>query len=300
MIHISYASEKDTPQVKRLWTEAFGEEMPYTGWYFHNIYRPERCLCLYEADNIVSCLQYAPYKMQFLGKQIPVAYLVGVCTDPSYQHKGYARHLLAEIDADLAKQYRLLLLYTDIPAFYQPLGFCHCYRLNHMELPARFDPGQKKKWRSGTLSYQDIAEYDRIYTLMTADMDGFIRRTPANWLNFLGDFLCDEGALFRKDDAYLLWCMDNGKPRVKELGYGNAAAIADGLSLAAHLAAARGYDSFIWDAPLSAPLPPGITGKIMPYVMAKLCGSREKAEETAQNTQDYLYRGKHLWINEMT
>ena len=295
MTDLRYAAEGDINAVKRLWTEAFGDDEPYTGWYFHNIWRSGRTLCLFEAAELAACVQFAPYRMQLGEREIPVAYVVGLCTAPPHQHKGYARRLLERLDEDLRSDCKALLLYTDIPGFYRPLGFCTCYHLKRVRIPARFDAQQLSIWQAGTLAYPDLDRYAAIYRQMTTGLDGFLLRDYAGWLTFFGDFLCDNGALYLCDDAYLLWCYDDdGGARVKEIGYANERALAKSLRLAAHLAAARELDSVIWDAPLTAPVPEGMTEKTLPYVMARLTG--KNSGETAA----FFGSSPSLWINEMT
>ena len=41
---IRYAVEQDKPQIRSLWEQGFGNDEPYTSWYFSRVYRSERTL----------------------------------------------------------------------------------------------------------------------------------------------------------------------------------------------------------------------------------------------------------------
>ena len=133
MISIRYATTNDKEAVMQLWAEAFGADEPY--------------LCLFDEQHLVSSLQYAPKRLCLHHQELPVAYLVGVCTSKVHQGHGYARKLLRHIRKELQKNYQLLMLYTDIPDFYRPLGFTHCYQLNRYHFPAQAEDTLPTGWQ---------------------------------------------------------------------------------------------------------------------------------------------------------
>ena len=286
---IEYATELHTEKIRQLWEEAFGNAQPYTGWYFHNIFRPERTLCLFIDDIPAGCLQYAPRKIRLNGQDISAAYIVGLCVSRKHRHHGYATMLMKRIADDLTRQgYQMLLLYPDIPDFYRKLGFIEYNRLRQVVIPAESKDGSVKKWRAGTLSYPDLDQYAAIYKKMTAGWDGWAIRNYADWLTFFGDFLCDNGAIFLKDDAYLLCCEDeSGIYHIKEAGFADGPAMTDCLEMASHLAATKDLNAICWDAPEHLPF----NGDTVPYVMAKPLGDVDILPQKSKYP---------LWINEMT
>jgi predicted acetyltransferase len=301
MYSIAYAREQDLPAVHALWRGAFGDDEPYTSWYFYTIYRPERTFCLFVGATMAACLQYAPYALSLHGQRLPIAYLVGVCTAPPFQQQGLSRALVRYALTQLRAAYRLVLLATDIPEFYQSFGFCHCYWLRRHILPAAATiPGSNGQWRASGILDDDIDCYSHIYRRMTTHLDGYLARSRENWRHFLADFFCDEGGIYLTADAYLLWIIENGVLKIKELGFTSGAALMRGLSLGRQIAASRGFDSIIWDAPLAIPAPPA--APLLPHVMAIFCDALDSGSSglIASHTRELLGSSSKLWVNEIT
>ncbi len=299
MISIRYATTNDKEAVMQLWAEAFGADEPYFSWYFQTVYRPERTLCLFDGQRLVSSLQYAPKRLRLHHQELPVAYLVGVCTSKVHQGHGYARKLLRHIRKELQKNYQLLMLYTDIPDFYRPLGFTHCYQLNRYHFPAQTEATLPTGWQLGTLSEQNVAVYNNIYQQMTANMDGYIVRNIINWREFIADFLCDGGSLYFNNNAYLLWMIDNQQCKIKEIGYRDQQSLIAALNLAQHIAAREGYAEISWDAPANVLLPT-YSALPIPYVMAVSTAEINPPDDLAQYTKNLFGTSTKLWVNEMT
>jgi len=299
MINVAYARPQDTAAVKALWGEAFGTDEPYFSWYFENIYRAERTLCLFVENTMAASVQYAPYTLKLHDKKKPVAYLVGVCTSPPYQHRGYAHILLRYLINDLRDAYRFLMLYTDIPGFYQAFGFSHCYYLRRHILSAGVCPGILRRWDTAFLTDADINHCDQIYQKMTVDLDGYIIRSPAEWRHFFEDFLCDGGSLFLSEDAYLLWMIDEGVCKIKEIGYTNKNALDNALIFGKKIAKKEGFATLIWDAPLAAPLLVSNT-TLVPHVMVLSCGCTGSPAVIAAHAKKCFNDPTKLWVNEIT
>ncbi|NLF80204.1 MAG: GNAT family N-acetyltransferase [Clostridia bacterium] len=301
MYNIRLARNEDMPAVRSLWCEAFGGDEPYTSWYFREIYRPERTFSLCEAGQIVSCMQYAPYILSLHGRRLPVAYLAGLCTAPAFRRNGFAQALLLYAMGQLSPQYIALLMATDIPDFYYRFGFCHCYQLRRHILSAALSAAISPLWRQSALSEPDLEQCDRIYRRMTARLDGYVIRGHANWRNFLTDFLCDGGGLYVANDAYLLWIIEDGMLKIKELGFTSRAALQRGVVLGRQIAADRDSPGIIWDAPLAVPAPAGAL--LRPHVMAVSCAALQActdAEEIAAQTKKLFGSSPKLWVNEIT
>lgn len=303
MLELGYATTQDKAEIIRLWQEAFGDDEPYTSWYFANIYQKERTFCLYGDEKKpgkkpISVIQFAPYSLFLHGESIDVCYLVGVCTDSRYQGQGYAAKLMRYAINELSSRFRLIMLYTDIPAFYQPFGFSHCYGQQTINIPAAPSADIPHIWQRSSLIPADIASCQRIYQQMTSELNGYILRSEDNWRNYLADFLCGEGRLYLKDDAYLLWFVDEDRiAKIKEIGYSSQAALGEALDLAAHIAKSNGLAQISWQAPLSAPC---AKGDIVPHVMARDCTAQGSAQEIIAATQKLFGESQNLWVNEIT
>lgn len=276
-----WALDKDKPAVMALWAKGFEHYEPYYSWYFSTVYRPELTLCDFKGLHLAAMLQISPYTLQLRGAALKVAYLVGVITDPDFRGQGRGHALLQEALGFLAQQgYAAALLYTDIPAFYAPLGYRHCYTRQQLSLPAGMfplltaQPHSKIAWRAGSLR-DDISVLSDIYTGMTESYHGYIRRTAKDWKKYLGEHHCDKALLsLAESRAYLLYTVDDEKLHVIELGFACADTLAEALAKAACLAAAAGVTCITWPAPPDAPqlLPhiPADFWQRRPFVMARL------------------------------
>lgn len=295
---IRYATPKDISQVRALWELGFGDEQPYTGWYFDTVYRPERTLLLHDAGELRSALQFAPYKLWLNGAERPVAYLVGVVTHPDHRHRGYGHALLREILQHLREQgFLLAMLYTDVPGFYAPLGFVHCYQLRRIGIKAR-ETGVPEGWEPGEIG-SDISRLDAIYRRMTAPWNGYILRREGDWRNFLEELACDQGQIWLNRDTYVLWYIEEGIAKVREIGFTDEASLRSALDMAAILAARCGFDQAEWLAPLNSP--PSLGGETIPHVMTcRLDKPELDGGELAQATLELFSDAAHNWVNEKT
>lgn len=298
---IRYALAQDKPQIRSLWEQGFGDDEPYTGWYFSRVYRSERTLLYEDAGRILSSLQQAPYGLSVGGRELPAAYIVGVVTDESCRGRGYASELLRRGLNDLAQAgYELALLYTDIPGFYEPLGFTCCYSLRHLRFAAAegSDAFAKRE-----LTPEAVAHCADIYRHMCKSFNGYVLRTADNWLTYAGDWLTDErNGLYIGKDAYILTDVSEDAFAVKEIGYADPEALTQALACCAHLATAKGYPGFTWDAPESAPLPRQAEETRRPWVMARIAGQTElSATDAAAATRSLLGApDPRLWVGEIT
>ncbi len=298
---IRYATAQDKPRIRCLWEQGFGNDEPYTGWYFSRVYRSERTLLYEEAGTILSSLQLAPYVLCVGGRELPAAYIVGVVTDEGHRGRGYASELLRRALNDLDHDgYRLALLYTDIPGFYEPLGFTCCYGLRRLRFAAAAGSDAFARREPDA---ETIAHCDKVYRSMCRSFDGYVLRSHDNWLTYSGDWLTDKrNGLYVGDNAYILTDVSEETFAVKEIGFADGEALTQALACCAHLAAAQGYPDFIWDAPESAPLPRQEEETRRPWVMARVTGQGElTAPDAAAATRKLLGApDPRLWVGEIT
>jgi len=247
-------------------------------------------------------LQTAPYTLMLNGAESPIAYLVGVVTDQRYRRRGYGHALLREALRRLREQgCRLAMLYTDVPGFYAPLGFVHCYQLRPVMIPAQdrfLPPG----WEQVPITDQSIARLDRVYRPMTASWNGYLVRTAENWRNYLEEQRCDQGQIWLSDHAYVLWYEPGEQPEIRELGFADEMSLSSALEVAGALAGSRGLRHIKWLAPLAAPLPALSGEALKPYVMACRLDRPELDGDTLAAATLALFRdtAQRNWINEMT
>lgn len=299
---LRYAAAQDQLQVRALWEQGFGSEEPYTGWYFSNVYRSERTLVYEEDGKLYSSLQLAPYTLSLRGRELPAAYIVGVVTEQAAQGRGYASALIRRALNDLGKEGReLALLYTDIPGFYQPLGFTCCYSLRQLHFPA--SSGSSVGFEKITPTADNLTRCQEVYRRMCRHLDGYVIRTVSSWQTYVGDWLSDErNGLYLGPEAYILTDIAETGFAVKEIGYADEKALRQALNYCGVLAAASGYPEFYWDAPESAPLPRQKGEALRPWVMARICGKGGlSAAAAAAATRHFLDApDPRLWVGEIT
>lgn len=301
---IRYTRKNETAAVRRLWVEGFGDAAPYTGWYFREIYREERTLAAFDdAGTMMACLQFAPYTLRLQDKPLPIAYVVGVVTGAAYRNRGVGHALLRQAVTDLtAGGMRAALLYTDIPEYYAPLGFVHCYYLRALSFPAK-DAPLPHHWRQRGSDSAAVADCDRIYRRMIRNFDGSVLRTPQNWRGFLGEHDTDQGGILSSEQAYLLWLPDENVLRLREIGYADKRALLDALEVAQRFAADQGFDRVLWHAPAAAPLLRQGGERRLPHVMARrldLPADAEPQAVAAATLDLFGAPNDRLWVNELT
>jgi GNAT superfamily N-acetyltransferase len=114
-------------QVKQLWKMCFDDTDAFIELYFEHKYTYQASRILRSGDVIVAALQTLPYKMTFLGRTLPVAYISGACTHPDYRRRGVMAELMNQTFSHLAK--RRTPIATLIPAspdlldYYRRFGF---------------------------------------------------------------------------------------------------------------------------------------------------------------------------------
>lgn len=90
----------DIPAMKRLWQQAFGDEMAVIDGFFNTGFDKTRCQCLYEDGLLAAAL----YWFDCLWQGQKVAYIYAVATEKGFRGKGLCRRLMEKTHAHLQKQ----------------------------------------------------------------------------------------------------------------------------------------------------------------------------------------------------
>lgn len=93
---IELANNDTEASVREMWKTVFEDEDDYIDLYFSRKYKNENTLIYFEKGLAVASLQMNPYTLSFYGKKVPFYYLVGLCTLPEYQKKGYMSQLISK------------------------------------------------------------------------------------------------------------------------------------------------------------------------------------------------------------
>ena len=275
-----WANNSDLAAIKKLWANDFEAYEPYFSWYFKEGYLPERTLCYFADNTLAAMLQLAPYKLKLRGAELPIHYYVGVVTDPAFRGLGLGHALLQYTEQWLRqKGSAAAFFYTDIPRYYQPLGYRHCYQLKTLQLAdealtelatSQTDGGWRHiDWR---LEWPVL---DAIYQKMIRNYEGCILRTAADWFYYLGEQECDGAQILSlSGQAYLVAVQNKETLRIMELGFAEPRQIPQALAAAARLAKSKGLFCLEWAAPadIAVILPQFAAAgwQTKPFVMARL------------------------------
>lgn len=127
-------TEKLEKVCRRLWKDNFDDSGEYISFYFSDRWK-ESTTIIYGEE---SMLHLNPYRMQLFGREKTIYYIVGVCTDKAYRHRGY-------MDALLRESFRYIyendapFVYL-MPAdekIYLPYDFTNVYTVNSFEIALR-------------------------------------------------------------------------------------------------------------------------------------------------------------------
>lgn len=101
---IQFANEHTELSVRWMWKICFEDTDEFIDLFFTRQYKHENTLIYFEGNKAVASLQMIPYTITFYGKEIPFAYLAGLCTLPEYRNKGYMGMLIKESHKVLAER----------------------------------------------------------------------------------------------------------------------------------------------------------------------------------------------------
>ncbi|MDR1592487.1 MAG: GNAT family N-acetyltransferase [Prevotellaceae bacterium] len=89
--------------VKTLWQICFDDTEQFVDCYFENLYSDTCNEAIVRNAQLIAATQLLSFPLQWSGKELPVAYLSGICTHPDYRRQGVMRALL---DTVLNRLYR--------------------------------------------------------------------------------------------------------------------------------------------------------------------------------------------------
>lgn len=122
-MNIDTPSARHIPELRRLWTEAFGDSEAFLDLYFGTAFHQKRCRVALEDDSVVAALYWFDCSVQ----EQPYAYLYAIATASSRKHRGICHRLMEDTHNVLASAgYQGVLLVPGSPAlfeFYKTLGY---------------------------------------------------------------------------------------------------------------------------------------------------------------------------------
>ena len=162
MPELRAAAPQDTPALRRLWQQAFGDGDTLLDFFFASGYRPEDMLVLAEGGQICSMLYLMPQALTGPGFCVPARYVYALATDTAARGQGYARQLL-DYAAGRTRALGGACL-TTVPAqpslhrFFSSAGFAEGFSTRLAEYAA----GRLPPCPAGALTYLTPAAYNSL------------------------------------------------------------------------------------------------------------------------------------------
>lgn len=185
-------------EIEELWRVCFNDADEFIRLYFDEVYKEDHALVIEKQGRIVSSLQLLPYSVWMEGKEIPLAYIAGVCTHPSEQKKGYMNQLMREADDWLI--HRNIPLAALIPAepwlfdVYRKYGYSEAfYYSTACYLPASLPPQNHYRVRVAPPSCPGLYPY---FDKKLKERSACVLHSEADFQVILKDLALDDGSVF--------------------------------------------------------------------------------------------------------
>lgn len=121
-----------------MWQRIFHDTVPYTQFYFNEVYGKNEILLETDQDQIRGMLHLNPYRLHLAGHSVDAHYIVGVSTEEEYRRQGVMRNLLKETFTTLRDRGEAFtyLMPAD-EAYYLPFDF----RFGMTQYEQELEPG---------------------------------------------------------------------------------------------------------------------------------------------------------------
>jgi predicted acetyltransferase len=190
-----------------MWKICFEDTDAFIDLFFLRKYEHDNTLVYYENDMAVASLQMFPYTITFYGREIPFAYLAGLCTLPEYRNKGYMAQLIRQ--AHKVLEYREIPLTILIPAQDRLFGFYGKFGYEQV-----FDKSEKPLYSFGKILQEtpDIETAYSFFDLLYRSRDFCVQKSFQNFKDIVEEYKYDgspekydlAGMARIIDDKYLL------------------------------------------------------------------------------------------------
>ena len=213
--------------IRQLWVQCFGDEEPWTSWYFAHHYKAEHTWVGVKGGTVVAQAHLLPHRQYLRGAWRDTVYFVGVCVDEALRGSGLGREIMATALAELRRTgVSISVLQPRWPEFYRPLGWDFCYSRRFYHLPLTVAevllgslPVEGLTWIADA---DDMAALPRLYEKFVQPRHGYVCRQPGAWQRLLADHRGDGGkvGLLLKGTepaGYALYKIDGELLRVREM-----------------------------------------------------------------------------------
>jgi predicted acetyltransferase len=222
-----FCRDEEFPAIRELWVQCFGDEEPWTSWYFSHHYKAEHTWVGLKAGTVVAQAHLLPHRQFLRGAWRDTVYFVGVCVDETLRGSGIGREIMATALAELRRTgVNISILQPRWPEFYRPLGWDFCYSRRFYHLPLAVAevllesaPEPNLTWLADS---SDTKVLSALYEKFIQPRHAYVCRQPDDWRRLLADHRGEggkAGLLLAGDDpvGYALYKIDGELLRVREL-----------------------------------------------------------------------------------
>lgn len=147
---------------KKLWENNFDDSEKYIKYYFDDRWKESiTFLC-----DDKSMLHLNPYDMRLFGEKKTIFYIVGVCTDKEYRHKGYMDFMLKNVFGKLYNENApFVYLMPASEKIYTPYGFRGMYDVTSFKALKKEAGGKAyndRKVSCDIKEFDDLSEIEKI------------------------------------------------------------------------------------------------------------------------------------------
>ena len=254
------ACATDASELRQMWVKAFGDEQPWTDWFFAVHHRAENIWVGVSEGIPVAQAHLLPHVLRVRGIDFPVCYIVGVCVRESLRGSGVGKALMTSLMEEAGRRGFLAgILQPRYPEFYRKLGWNYFVdkRVFRAELPVKASRFNRREENSADCLPDQIILGD-IYTKYTAGLHAYAVREARHWETLLAEHCGDGGKVFiyggdTSPTAYALYHTKFGNLTAREVAYTDSEARDDLLFSLSDEATRIGSEWMEWTDPGEAP-----------------------------------------------
>lgn len=253
--------ESDFGPLKKLWVQCFGDEEPWTSWFFSEHYQANRTW-VGEMDGVVAAQAHLlPHRLRLRGRWHDAAFFVGVCVDERLRGQGFGRELMSTAQEELRRNgFSINILQPRWPDFYRRLGWDFCYDRQVYRVPLSVASLLLAEPPPGTVCMEgEYAALASVYETFTKPRHGYAGRSKADWEALLKDHRGEGGgvAIVSKNGTpcgYALYNTTRGMLYIRELVWTEAHATDALLKHLTERGLAAGAENLEWLDPAGDPV----------------------------------------------
>lgn len=272
------ARAADARDLRQMWVEAFGDEQPWTDWFFSTHHQTGNLWVGASNGNLVAQAHLLPHVLRIRGKDFPVCYIVGVCVNESLRGIGVGKALMISLMEEAGRRGFLAgILQPRYPDFYRKLGWD--YFVDKRVFRADLPPGAIRSGRPEKISVDGSPDWkilNGIYTTYTAGLNAYAVRGSRHWETLLAEHCGDGGKVCILGNgsspcAYALYHTKFGNLAAREVAYEGTEARDGLLAFLSDEATQAGSEWMEWTDPGDAPAFFQLrTVRQEPFLMARL------------------------------